>query len=371
MQSRIVGFDLARALAMLIMVLVNFKVALLAGAPAPHSDWLDLLDGRSAAIFVTLAGIGLSLLSQSLLKKSLRNPSRMHQRDSASGHSPAQSQIRWQVLRRAGFLAAIGLLFINIWPADILHYYGAMMALSSLVLFWPARGLLSLAALVLVAFPAALLLGVDYNAGWDWSSLTYPELWHWQGFWRNLWVNGFHPLLPWWSFMLLGLWLGRLDWQQAKVRYWLLFAGLLSVSLSEWLATFCTAPPLGFKQYCELVGTTSPMPPLPLYMLSAMGSTLICLVLTVTIGERFAEQRWLKELEHLGRLALTLYISHIVIGLGTVEALGLFATPSVAVATISAAIYLLLFCGFSIWHRQHFQIGPLEWCLRKAAGSAR
>lgn len=354
MQSRIVGFDLARAMAMLVMVLVNFKVAILAGMVAQHTGWLDLLDGRAAAIFVTLAGIGLSLLSQG-------------QRASA----PSHSQIRWQILRRAGFLATVGLIFINIWPADILHYYGAMMALSCLVLFWPAAGLLSLAAIVLLAFPAALFLGLDYNAGWDWQSLTYPELWQWQGFWRNLWINGFHPILPWWSFMLLGLWLGRLNWQQSQVRYGLLLAGLVCFSAAEGFATYCSAPQAGLRQYCELFGTTSPMPPMPLYMVSAMGSTLICLVLAVTIAERFAQQRWLKELEHLGRLALTLYISHIIIGLGTVEALGLFATPSVAVATISAALYLLLFCGFSIWHRQHFQIGPLEWCLRKAAGSTR
>ena len=48
---------------MLVMVLVNFKVAMLSGAVPDGGFGLDLLDGRAAAVFVTLAGIGLSLLS--------------------------------------------------------------------------------------------------------------------------------------------------------------------------------------------------------------------------------------------------------------------------------------------------------------------
>ena len=351
MSQRITGFDLARAIAMLVMVLVNFKVAMLSGAGADSGFGLDLLDGRAAAVFVTLAGIGLSLLSaKALLQDSLQ----------------LQQQVRRQVLYRAVFLFIVGLGFVTVWPADILHYYGVMLALASLLLFWRGSLLLSLALVVVLAFPFALWLGVDYNAGWHWPSLTYPEFWSWAGFSRNLWLNGFHPLLPWFSFLLLGLWLGRLNWQHKTVQWRLLVAGGGLVLLAEALARFCTDP-----QWSVWLGTTSPMPPLPLYVCSAMGSTLIWLVLAVKVASLYASHPLVQQLEHLGRLALTLYLTHILLGLGILEALGLLQQASLPLAVASACVYLMLFGLFSVWHRRHFQSGPLEWCLRKVAGATR
>ena len=64
--KRIVGFDIARALAVFGMVVVNFKIVMV--AKQGNLTWLDsavgLLDGRSAATFVVLAGAGISLRSQ-------------------------------------------------------------------------------------------------------------------------------------------------------------------------------------------------------------------------------------------------------------------------------------------------------------------
>ena len=66
-QPRVVGFDIARALAVFGMVAVNFKVVMGAGSAGP--DWLvgvvGLLEGRAAATFVVLAGVGISLMSSS------------------------------------------------------------------------------------------------------------------------------------------------------------------------------------------------------------------------------------------------------------------------------------------------------------------
>ena len=351
MSQRIAGFDLARAIAMLVMVLVNFKVAMLSGAVPDSGFGLDLLDGRAAAVFVTLAGIGLSLLSTKALLQ---------------GSIELQQQARRQVRRRAAFLFLVGLGFVTVWPADILHYYGVMLALASLLLFWRGSLLLGLALMVVLAFPFALWLGVDYNAGWHWPSLTYPEFWSWAGFWRNLWLNGFHPILPWFSFLLLGLWLGRLNWQHSAVQWRLLLAGAGLCLLAETLARFCTDP-----LWSVWLGQMSPMPPLPLYMCSAMGSTLIWLVLAVKVASVYASHPLVQQLEHLGRLALTLYLTHILLGLGILDALGLLQQASLPLAVGSACAYLILFGLFSVWHRRHFQSGPLEWCLRKVAGATR
>jgi uncharacterized membrane protein len=62
--GRIIGYDVARALAIFGMVVVNFKVVMAASEADP--GWLaslvGLLEGRAAATFVILAGVGLSLL---------------------------------------------------------------------------------------------------------------------------------------------------------------------------------------------------------------------------------------------------------------------------------------------------------------------
>lgn len=66
MKKRVIGYDLARALAVFGMVIVNFKIVMGAEKNGPEwlVDFVGLLDGRAAATFVVLAGAGLSLLCQ-------------------------------------------------------------------------------------------------------------------------------------------------------------------------------------------------------------------------------------------------------------------------------------------------------------------
>ena len=64
--ARVIGFDVARALAILGMVVVHFSLVLAADRGGP--DWLNVLlgflDGRAAATFVILAGVGITLMSR-------------------------------------------------------------------------------------------------------------------------------------------------------------------------------------------------------------------------------------------------------------------------------------------------------------------
>src|SRR5688572_18078284 len=63
---RLEGFDLARGLAVFGMVTVHFVLVMTQDAPpSPWAKWLlDALDGRPAATFVLLAGMGVSLMAQ-------------------------------------------------------------------------------------------------------------------------------------------------------------------------------------------------------------------------------------------------------------------------------------------------------------------
>ena len=63
LNNRIIGCDLARAVAFLGMLLVNFSVLLGNGTPDPTllDHLIEMIRGRAAATFVVLAGVGLSL----------------------------------------------------------------------------------------------------------------------------------------------------------------------------------------------------------------------------------------------------------------------------------------------------------------------
>jgi uncharacterized membrane protein YeiB len=357
--ARFEGLDLARALAFLGMVLVNFRVALATEEGSPRwLTWLDTrLDGRASATFVILAGVGLSLLSR---------------RARETGDATALAGVRRTLFRRAAFLFVVGLLYWSIWPADILHYYGAFLAVGALLLNAPDRRLLSLASMLVVHFALLLVLGVDYNSGWDWRTLTYHGFWTPRGFVRNLIFNGFHPVVPWLAFLLLGMWLGRRDLRSPEVSKRLLLTGLAVAIASETasrLLVACAIPRLSVEDAVTVFGT-APMPPMPLYMLAASGTSLVVIILCVRMAERFAGARWLAALVATGQLALTLYVAHVVIGLAPLEELGLgHGRRSVAFSVAWGAAFCVGAVLFSYLWRRRFARGPLEMVMRRFAPS--
>jgi uncharacterized membrane protein YeiB len=354
--ARIEGFDLARALAFLGMVFVNFRVALATEEGSPRwLTWLDTrLDGRAAATFVILAGVSLSLLSR---------------RARGTGDA-ALAGVRRTLFRRAAFLFVVGLLYWSIWPADILHYYGVFLAVGALLLNAPDRRLLGLASILVVLFALLLVLGADYNAGWDWRTLTYHGFWTPTGFVRNLSFNGFHPVVPWLAFLVLGMWLGRRDLRNPEVWRRLFLTGLVVAVASETVSRLLVAvaiPELCAEDAMAVFGT-APMPPKPLYMLAASGTSIVVIVLCVRIAERFAVARWLAPLVATGQLALTLYVAHVVIGLAPLEELGLGHGPrSVAFSAVWGAAFCVVAVSFSHFWRSRFSRGPLEMVMRRFA----
>lgn len=66
MKKRIIGIDLARALAVIGMILVNFKIVF---GENGIKSFVDILEGKAAATFVVLAGFGLALMTKSAIKK--------------------------------------------------------------------------------------------------------------------------------------------------------------------------------------------------------------------------------------------------------------------------------------------------------------
>jgi uncharacterized membrane protein YeiB len=195
MKDRIIGIDVARALAIFGMILVNFKIVLGEKGWNWVASFAHIFDGKAAATFVVLAGVGLALMTNSALQKN---------------DVTKLKTLRIKIAKRALLLFLIGLSYIAIWPADILHFYGVYMVFILLLLKSSSRTLLFVTFLLIVTYP--FLLGFwEYEDGWNFKTLAYPDFWTLEGFIRNLFFNGFHPVIPWAAFMLFGFWFGKQD----------------------------------------------------------------------------------------------------------------------------------------------------------------
>lgn len=328
---RLHGLDIARFLAFLGMVLVNFRIAaqVTPGADV-YSQLTNALEGRAAALFVVLAGIGLSL-----------------------GSTDAK-----QVLRRALFLFAAGLLNLTIFEADILHFYGLYFLLALPFLSAPSRSLLW-AAIAVVAIGVLGLFALDYEANWDWNTLAYDNFWTFEGFLRHAFFNGWHPVFPWVAFLFIGMWLGRLTLDRPQMQLRLIAWGSLSALLGALPAQLVQDPEL-----MELLNTGT-LPPGPFYVLAASGSAAVVIGLVLLCYPALERLRLSPWLIAPGRQALSLYVAHILLGMGSLEALGLLD------GTLSPAgifWWAVGFCGLSMVFARAWSLmvrqGPLETLMR-------
>ncbi|MEW6056550.1 MAG: heparan-alpha-glucosaminide N-acetyltransferase domain-containing protein [Bdellovibrionota bacterium] len=352
-ERRIAGLDLARTIAFFGMLLVNFRIAMGASEAGPGAlGWvLRALEGHAAAMFVVLAGVSLTLFSKGAHHK---------------------KEIRKTLLKRSVFLFLLGLLNTTIFDADILHYYGIYIALGVIFLWAPGRILVFAASSFALAFPV-LLMAFDYEKGWNWATLTYHGFWTSDGFFRNLFFNGFHPVIPWVSFLLAGMWLGRFALSDSRVRNKMIALGgglfLSSEAVSHLLITLLSmktpAPDLAIVE--ALVGT-GPMPPMPVYLISAFGFSVGVIGFSILVAKRFSGTLWLKPFILSGQQTLTLYIAHIVLGMGLLEALGKLENQTSSFAIVSSCVFFSICLLFVVVWRKWFRMGPFELLMRKLTG---
>lgn len=329
---RLHGLDIARFFAFCGMVLVNFRIA---AEVTPGTDFASILtnglEGRAAALFVILAGIGLTLS---------RTPKRV-------------------IAARAAVLFALGLANLMIFEADILHYYALYFLVALPFLAMPSRIFLWAAFAAAMIGMAGIVL-LDYEANWNWETLVYSNFWTPEGFLRHAFLNGWHPVFPWVSFVFLGMWVGRQDLGQKLVQNRLILWGLAAALLATMPGPLTSDPELR-----ELFGTTS-IPPGPFYLIAASGSACVVIGVMLRLSnllDRLGLAEWLAA---PGRMALSLYVAHILLGMGTLEAMGQLdgsLTPE-AIFGFSLGFCALAMVLSWVWNLLAAR-GPLEALLRR------
>jgi uncharacterized membrane protein YeiB len=341
------------------MVLVHFSMVM--SFEHMHDGWLahviEFLDGRAAATFVVLAGVGLTLRSR---------------RAVGADDPQALRAVSATIVRRGVFLLAAGYVNLTVWSGDILRVYGVSLLLAAWLVRSSDRTLWAI-ALAFVAGFLVLFATVDFSKNWDWETLEYRHLWTPSGAVRNLFYDGFRSVFPWTGLLVFGMWLGRRELRDPVVRTRFLLAGVGLVLVVELLSRavvhLLTARSGGMdrEEAVYLFGTTS-MPPLPMFLLSAAGTAVAVIAASVGVAERFPLGLVVRALVATGQLAFTWYVGHIFLGLGVVIALGLTEDRPPAMGVGAGLGFFTAAAAVSLLWRRWFRYGPLEWVMRRVAG---
>lgn len=330
--GRRADLDLARGIALVAMAAAHFERVLSNQlGPAWLGHLLRAPNGRAGVLFVVLAGMGASLLVA-------RDPRRGRARLAA----------------RAVCLLGLGYAFLFLWEADVLHVYGVLLLLAAALV--RARGAtlaggILVAILGPVAFAAA---GLDLDRGWVLGRLEYRDLWTLEGHVRHFVLNGYFPLVPWIAFVLYGVWLGR---RVDRIRS--MGAAAAGVWLGAEGAGALLTPRLG------PIASTAAVPGGPLFVVAS--AALATAVLS--LSGRIVRAGHGAALARLGRFSLTLYVLHIVVGIGVFDEFHRLGSLSLA----QVAAWWVLFVwtallGTRLWSAR-FRRGPLETLLRRLSFS--
>ncbi|MGE0789294.1 MAG: DUF418 domain-containing protein [Sandaracinaceae bacterium] len=339
---RLTGYDVARSFAILGMILINFQVFLLNwndGAPAILHALAQLPSGRASSLFVTLAGVGVTLM--------------------------ARGAERWAVQRtlllRSLVLLVAGNLLILVWYIDILHFYAFYLAIAAMVLVYlPRRALPLLAVVITFAAPVLRLAFPDVHAPRG-DAYRTPL-----GMFEDVVGWGIHPILPWLAFLCIGMYVGGLDLYDVGTRRRLLMQGSLLAVLAL-LASYLVEAMIDQPALMRFAGTE--WSPSPLYVIGAIGSALFQIALANEIAVRWPRSTSVRALVATGQLSLSIYIFHALVGVGVPRwALHLEDQMALGPVVVWWVAFSLISVTGAVLYRQRFAKGPLEWVLRKVSG---
>ena len=354
--ARIPGYDFARAIAILGMIVHHF--VLVGSNKIEPSKWLscllEFLDGRPASTFMILAGVGISLQSRRAVET--RDPSVI-------------SQQRKSLIRRGVFLLLLGYLNLLVWPGDILRVYGISIILAAFLIDATNQRLIAVSSIFVSGFFVLLLL-LDYQQNWDWTTLTYHGIWTWSGTVRNLFYDGFRAVFPWSGLLFFGMWLGRHDLSDPRRNRRCLKTGLIITLLCQTVSFYglCSIPAGEQSEFRELLSLflgTESIPPLPLFLLAACGASLVVISLSILVTTNWPDSIYIKSLVDTGQLALTWYFAHIYLGLGILVCCNLAGKLNIETSiAIGTGFFLIAVVLSRLW-KLRFPYGPLESILRR------
>lgn len=351
--SRILGLDVARALAVVGMVVVNFRLMLTEGGSEGGPFMVfSHLDGRAAAVFVMLAGMGAAILT----------------RDARVDATHAAAA-RKRLLLRGLVLLCIGIPLVYVWEAEILHVYAVLMASAALLVTARTRTILLAAAGAALAW-SALNLFLDYRVPGDFETFTTRNIdaVYVDNTVRDLLFEGHYPVAPWAALFLLGMALGRGRLDRARARV-MVVVGVAMIVAGEAVAAGVAHVANGES----LLRATNrgPVPPSVVFVVAGVGAALAVIGACILWTDSGRGAPLVGVLAPAGQCALTLYVAHLVIGIGIPALFSAHTGWGTTPAFLYAVAFSAAGIAFCVLWRRHFPRGPLEAVVRRVAGENR
>lgn len=353
--TRFIELDVIRAVALIGVCVMNFHgYLILDGAKYPPTNFLERvfdpwsgpLSTRFAAPFVTVAGMGITLLTR---------------RSRASGDRHALSGDRWTLIRRGVLLYAFGFFLNWVWSGTILFYYGAFFVAGALLFTLRNRWLVAIGTGAALAAAGIQWWALNQQSnGHDTSWLLYGDATTNRSprdLLLDTFLRGTHPLLPWLVFLCMGMVLGRMMPFTSQRRTELATAGAALLTLGYVAHTVVGWDPL--------LSSTDPFERGVFYTLTTVGSTLLAISLVGWLAHATARWPVTVALGAAGRTTLTLYVAHVLIYNLLVHWLGWVEPGGLGGALLFAGVYWLCAVTAAAVYQRRFGIGPLEWFYRR------
>ncbi len=344
--GRIDGIDVARAVAFGAMLLAHFAYSR-PGDPVALAEIDNAANSLSGPLFCVVLGVGAALLSDR------GAPSRLF-------------------VKRGLALLVVG---IACWPfADhallILPHLGLLLAAAGFLRRVGDRWLLPLALLAFLAPSAVTAVLDDHNLHLARQPWRYAELFNVPHVVGNVLWSGGYPLVGWIGFLLVGLWLGHRSLDDVRTLRRLAVGGI-AVSISQpvfdraFRALDGRAHDPDAGGLAAFLDTSAHSNRTAWYLLASstvVAVTAVCLLVT---RHRHAA---LRPLVSLGQMALSAYLTHILLLNYLIWDWRIRSDPSLALQFLLAAATFLAFAIIATAYRGLSRRGPLEAVLRTISG---
>jgi len=352
--TRLHGLDALRGLAVFLMIEQHMGVWLWQGRRVGESllqHWplvaFNALGGGAAPMFITLAGVGTSLLL-------------VHR------HGPGIDAL---LVRRGLVLLGFGALLNLLTPSwfswgswFVLHLMGFAMALAPVWRRMSDRALIVTALLVLVT---AIALQTWLDTPMRLSNERMRDMSHPGGALRLAFVESQFPVFPWLAPYLLGTVAGR--WIHArrfvaiaKLGFFALLLGAIGVAVTrvwprEEIVQRAFGLQLGFF-------------PASISIVALLAGVVLLVIAAVARRDARRPLSGKNPLVALGRISLTLLFVHVPLFREATRPIGWWQALPAWQALVTIAIFLALCVVIArIWERFGYRFGA-EWLLRKLAG---
>ncbi|RRR87547.1 DUF418 domain-containing protein [Streptomyces sp. RP5T] len=375
--GRLVGVDLARALAVFGMYVVHIGPPL--SATHGVAGWIRYMaDGHSSILFATLAGFSLMLLAGS--------------REPKTGLAGRQAKARIAI--RAVVLLALGsAMAMEYGGVIILGFYGVYFLLALPLVRLRARTLaITAAVLALVTPQLAFALNALLSPSAQQSINAYDPLRRLSEVGvLDLLLTGFYPALTWMSFVIAGMALGRLDLSSGTVQRRLAVLGAALTSTAYGMSLLLAGkgalrslaedgPSSGGSGAAALDSGSLPDMPASLLLtagphsgttfdiIGSVGVAILVVVGATVAMDRLPRLRRLaKPVIAVGTMSLTAYVGHFL----AQSALSLPAGTGTQQSWLPLLMFVLGATVFAaVWSR-FFRRGPLEYLLNAATRPAK